>query len=808
MNDRESALSGWLAATATGAKEKLSPVLAVGGWRLATVSGFALGLALSPSTPVEAGPLRALVALVCVLVLAVHRRRLGVAGATLVLVAALLVGLTAGGARLAAIDGSAVKLGPGSGVSLDGWAETAPRISRGVARFLFDSEAGRVMVEAPAPVPDLSVGSGARVTGEVRPPPDWYRPNLDRQGVSMMLYADLVRALEARRGGVSGLVDRLRVRAEDALGRSMPVRETALARGFVLGQDQQIDPVTANDFRNSGLAHLLAVSGQNVVLLCLLGIGMMALLGVGYRTRLVVLAGLILLYVPLAGGGASIQRAGVMGLAGLAALAASRPASRVFVLALAAAVTLLINPRATADVGWQLSFLAVAGIALLARPFRERFAGLLVSAAGPSDRRGPTPRSVLLDGAAVTVAASLVTAPLMAFHFDRIPVATIAANLAALPAVAPAMWLGMTAAALGSLWSGLAIPVNLINSLLLAYIAQVAAWFGRPGWAVADFGIGSVAGLMAVYAALIALVAAALRLSRRLPVEAGERLQSSALRRRRAAAALALVASVAAALVVLPGDGRRGLQAPGGGEVRIDFLDIGQGDATLIRAPGSDPILVDGGPPGGDIGGALDSAGVKRLGAVIATHADLDHVGGLYDVFESLSVDSYLFDGTPRRLLSQARQAGTEPGRIAEGDRIASGALSIEVLWPPLREAGFVTPEDRNERSVVLLLDYRGYRILLTGDAEAESVPLDPGPLDVLRVAHHGSDDAGLPALLDRTGPELSVLSAGSGNPYGHPTPETLDALSEAGSGLLRTDRDGTVSVVLSRAGVSVESGR
>jgi competence protein ComEC len=644
------------------------------------------------------------------------------------------------------------------------------------------------------------------VTGEVRSPPDWYAPDLARKGVEMLLSARSVARSGEGRGGVTGLIDDLRVRAGSALGRSMPAREAALARGFVLGQDQQIDPVTVSDFQDSGLAHLLAVSGQNVVLLSLLCIGVMAIAGVGHWTRLFLLAALILLYVPLAGGGPSIQRAGVMGLAGLAALAASRPASRAFVLVLAVVVTLLINPRAAGDIGWQLSFVAVTGIAVLARPLGRRIAALLSAPGGGSQTRGTSLGAAMLDGVSVTIAASVTTAPLMAFHFDRVSVATVAANLAALPAVAPAMWLGMAAAGLGSVWSGLAVPPNLLNSILLAYIARVASWFGRPGWAVAELGIGSVQVLVGIYLALAVVLAAGLRLTRSLSAGPVAGSPDAGPGRIRVLAGAAFL--IAALLLLIPDDGRRDLDPPARGEVRIDFLDIGQGDATLIRVPGSRAILVDGGPPGGGVEDALSSAGVERLAAVIATHADLDHVGGLYGVFETHDVDRYLFDGTPAALLNQASRSGTELRRIAEGRRIRVGPLSIEVLWPPARTAGFAPPEDRNLRSLVLLLEFRKHRILVTGDAEAEAVPVDPGPLDVLRVAHHGSDDAGLPALLDRTAPRLAVLSVGGDNRYGHPTAGTLSALSQSGSAVLRTDLDGTVSLILSRDGISVESGR
>src|SRR3954468_2627449 len=166
------------------------------------------------------------------------------------------------------------------------------------------------------------------------------------------------------------------------------------------------------------------------MLLCALVFGASALLGIGLRVRFVLALGLIALYVPLAGGGPSIQRAGVMGAAGIAAALAGRPASRWYALLLAAGATLALNPRAVEDVGWQLSFAAVIAIMVLATPVRE---GLR--------RRGL--HSAAAEAVALTVAASIGTAPLIALHFDRTSVVSLPANLLAAPAVAPVMWLGM-----------------------------------------------------------------------------------------------------------------------------------------------------------------------------------------------------------------------------------------------------------------------------------------------------------------------------------------------------------------------------
>ena len=228
--------------------------------------------------------------------------------------------------------------------------------------------------------------------------------------------------------------DQIRARAERALDSGMPAREAALARGFVLGEDERIDAATVEDFRRSGLSHLLAVSGQNVALLALLAMPLLALLGMSLRARLLWIVAAIAVYVPLAGGGPSIVRAGVMGALTLLATFAGRRASRLYALAIAAIVTLAIDPRIGADVGWQLSFAAVLGILAIARPLRRAIASRL----GPGGLRG-----ALAEGTAVTVAATLATAPLIVFHFGELSTVSLVANLLALPAVAPAMWLGM-----------------------------------------------------------------------------------------------------------------------------------------------------------------------------------------------------------------------------------------------------------------------------------------------------------------------------------------------------------------------------
>lgn len=566
----------------------------------------------------------------------------------------------------------------------------------------------------------------------------------------------------------------IRARASSGLGQGMPSREAELTRGFVLGEDEGIDERTKEDFRRSGLSHLLAVSGENVTLLALLAMPLLGALGIPLRERLLWVLALIAVYVPIAGAGPSIQRAGVMGALGVLATLGGRRASRLYALALAAAVTLAIDPGVAADVGWQLSFAAVLGILLLATPLRRA----IVARLGPGRWR-----RALAEGVAVTVAATLATAPLIAFHFETLSTTTLVANVLAMPAVAPAMWLGMLSAALSQLPALPLAPLNGLNALLLAYIAQIASWCARPSWAELHVHLYT-AGLIGAYLGLGALLLCCMRL---------------ALVRR-------LVAAVAvlALLLLLPGGGSAAPRPVSG--LRVEVVDVGQGDAILLQPAGAPAVLVDGGPPGDGLEDKLEDAGVTNLGAAVITHDQSDHAAGIEELLGRFPVRRLIFARLDRRVVAAAAAVGVEPQRVAAGQELRSGQLRLQVLWPPpelLREAD--PSKDPNQLAIVLEARWGGFTMLLTADAEAESVPLDPGPIDVLKVAHHGSEDGGLAALLDRTHPKLAVISVGKDNPYGHPAPETISTFSRLGIPIFRTDRDGDVVIDVSKGSIRVD---
>lgn len=249
--------------------------------------------------------------------------------------------------------------------------------------------------------------------------------------------------------------------------------------------------------------------------------------------------------------------------------------------------------------------------------------------------------------------------------------------------------------------------------------------------------------------------------------------------------------------------------APKHGTPRVTFLDVGQGDATLLQSRG-ESLLVDAGPDNGPVVARLREAGVRRLGALLVTHAQADHLGGADRVIEEVGARLLLDgrDGVVERQgeemerAAQKRGLGTET--VSAGDALRVGELELTVLSPSGRP---VPGADPNLRSIVLRVEGPGLSALLGADAESEVLaPLAPAPVQLLKLSHHGSSDPGLPALLKELRPELAVIPVGARNSFGHPAPSTLGALGRARVRTLRTDRDGSIAVEASAEGLRVQA--
>lgn len=614
-----------------------------------------------------------------------------------------------------------------------------------------------------------------------------YARYLLREGVRRRLNASAVNVTGSHRGGAAGIIDGVRQRAEKTLEQGLTAEPGALLRGMVLGGDRGLPEATVEDFRAAGLSHILAVSGQNILLIVLLVRAIATACGVGYRGRILLPVLAIAIYVPLCGAQPSVIRAGVMGLAALAAVAASRPASRIYALALAAIVMLVWNPRATADVGAQLSFAAVLGIMAFTGPISRALVA-----------RTPKLPAWVAEAFAATVGATLATAPLMAWHFDRVSVVSLVANVLATPLIGVIVWLGSLAAAIGQISSSLGGALNAPNAFALGALLEIAEWSAAvPGAELAVGGL-SKRWLLASLSGVVALAAIAndwWTLPKRAVHRAAEELEATGV-----SPLLMLALGLALLFLMLPRAGHRHNAV----RPSVTMLDVGQGDAMLLRGAGGCNALIDAGPDAALLERQLYAFGVDRLDLLLITHSNEDHFAGLAALDGALVPKTILNGGgltnmaSHQSLIDQFAARGSVVERPPTGMTWRCGDLQLEVLAPS------ATPADgtANDSSAVVELNAGPIAIFAGGDAEGPPLlSAARRPVDVLKVSHHGSEDPALGSLLARLRPHVGLIGVGVGNTYGHPTPQTISALSANGARTYRTDRDGNVTVSVGQDG-------
>jgi len=635
----------------------------------------------------------------------------------------------------------------------------------------------------------LCPGERVRVRLRLRPPRSWSNPGsrdrvrpLDRRGVGAL--ASLVApGLGARlperdswRPGCS--IQALRRGMGEELSRAGP--GGGLLRALAIGDRSALSSEQRQAFARLGIGHLLAVSGLHLGLAA--GLAYALLRAVLVRipcvvergdARLWALAGALgcaLVYAVLAGWGIPVRRALVFLLALGLGLTLGRRRSGIHVFAAAAIAVLVFEPGALFDAGAQLSFAASAG--LLASLRGSASASRLTSAL-----------TSLLRTSATAVAA---TAPLLAWHLGSVTPLGLAANLVAVPWTAAALLPTALAAAAATL-----LPASPATELMLTGAERLA----RFTLAVAEGAAAALPGAAvgARPALWILAVAAALAIG------------VARSRRTRWRVLLA----VASLLLLRWGPIASVPPSP----PRLVSLDVGQGDATLIQGRRG-ALLVDAGraiPGGVDLGRrvvlpALRALRVDRLDLVVATHADIDHWGGLPSVLAGVPVgELWLPSGAGRwpafePLLQIAQERGVRVRECALGDEGARfGDLLVTPVWPP---AEGPVGASRNDRSLVLRVELEGVRTLLTGDlgVDAEHQLLTQGVdlrAEILKLGHHGSRSSSSPAFLEAVGAEVALLSAPCPGPTALPSGAIVERVRASELALWWTGRDGAIFAAL-----------
>ena len=677
-------------------------------------------------------------------------------------------------ARDPELEGSAAKLSLSAReIKINGdWQETS----------------GKVLIYTGA-FPSYSLGDWIKVTGELESPaavenPD-YRDYLAQHGFrSTMSYPQIG---FMQRGWLCSTRNRL----SESLSRALPEPQDSLAQALLLGIRSHLPDTLADSFRGSGTSHIVAISGMNVAMLAGVILGVAAwLFGRRRPIYLVITFAAVWIYALLTGMQPPVFRAAIMFSLFLTALWLGRPRSAMPALALAAAIMVGIDPSVLRDVSFQLSFVSIAGIALLLPPFEEiwqkRGAPRLETRASVLAFSRPIVQSLM-----VSLAAIIAVYPLIAYYFGYVSVVGLPATFFALLALPGAIILGLLTAVLGLFAPPLAWVVGWVAWLFLNYIIKVVEGFGDLSFASYHLGPVSAIAVWAYYGILVAVLSRKhlLMVVSKPASWVRERLgHLSRFTYRPPKKWVVIPLLVAAALVWLAV-----LATPKAGRLEVSFLDVGQGDAILIQTPSGQQILVDGGPDSDkvclELGEELPFWD-KSLDLVLLTHAEDDHILGLLEVLSRYKVKQVMEPGFENgnvayqewlRLVSEKNIRRTV-ARAGQQIELGDG-IRMEVLNP---QEKFVegSDQDVNNNSVVVRLIWKEVSFLLTGDIgnEAEEQILYQGAkLDatILKVAHHGSADSISQHFLAAVDPQVAVVCVGADNPFGHPSGEVMERLEK-----------------------------
>ncbi|MCL0046433.1 DNA internalization-related competence protein ComEC/Rec2, partial [Dehalococcoidales bacterium] len=661
--------------------------------------------------------------------------------------------------------------------------------------------------------PTYSYGDVLLVTGKLKTPPQLndfdYKGYLAHQGIySIMLYPKI--EIWERGKGFKPLewIYSLRTELSQTLAKLLPEPQASLAQGIILGIRDNIPQSIRDNFSHTGTAHLLAISGLHLSIIAgiLLNLGIW-LFGRRHYTYIWLALGIIWLYALLTGMNPPVVRGAIMASLFLIATLFGRQHSAFTALAFAAAIMVGINPQILWTASFQMSFLAMAGL-IFFTPVFQAIGRKAVKAKLGENGVVVSIANFITDSFSVTLAAIMGVWPLIAYYFGIVSFVGPLATFLALPALPAIIIIGALAGGLGLIALPIAQAIAWLAWLLLSYILLVVNGFATIPLSFTEVGSVDTTLIWVYYLALataIWLNSNRQRLTN-LMVKVTAQLKSGAskfsnlvsrLPKRWVIPPLLVTAILVwVAVATMPDD-----------NLRVNFLNVGQGDAILISR-GNQQVLVDGGRSPQAITLELGNKMPfwdRTIELVILTHPSADHVTGLVEVlhrykvkqvlYPNLDFKSDIYDEWLRLIkekeikytLAQARQ------------QIDLGEVIIKVLNPQIPQLTG-TESDIDNNGVVLRISMGEVSFLLTADimweAEWELIRQRTNLTStVLKVAHHGSDTSTSPEFLAVVNPQIAVISVGKDNPFGHPSDEVMARLEEklGSENIYRTDEHGTI---------------
>lgn len=575
--------------------------------------------------------------------------------------------------------------------------------------------------------------------------------------------------LELKKEGKIGFISKIKQHIENTFLMLLPGNYAGIINGMLNGQTKGVSEDILEDFKNSGVTHLLAVSGSNIAyIIMFLSLTSNKIFG-KYMSYYVIIVSIII-FIFVSGASASVARAGIMAILNIIAVLLSKKSNTLNNIFFSALILLCINPLTLYDVGFILSFVGTFGIVTISKVLTDYIKKYLKN-------------KFVSETIGITLSAQIMLTPIMIYYFNTFSLISLITNFLIVPISGFLTTLGFITVLISIFSIKIARIVAYAIYSLTYFMFCVTNFFGNISWANLIIPTPKIWMMLTYYVLLFIFI-------------------KYVNCRKKAFVVIGIIAILYVCIIKIPRN-----------YIKVNMIDIGQGDSTYIETKNRKVILIDGGGTEGsdyDVGEnillpyILDQ-GKMVVDLVIVSHPHEDHIEGIFTLLEKIKVKKVLIsenvDNTElgAKLIKLCKSKKTEVIRVAKGDDFVIDGIEFSIIFPSRKD----NEENLNNMSILMKMEYSGVKILFTGDLEKEKEEHIKGDLtaDILKVGHHGSTTSTSEKFLKKVMPQIALISVGEDNSYGHPNQKVLDRLKKYNVKVYRTDIDGEIKLKIKNNG-------
>lgn len=588
--------------------------------------------------------------------------------------------------------------------------------------------------------------------------------------------------------GKLNAISKIKKNIKENFEKLLPKDYAGVINGMINGDTKNISENILDDFRNSGISHLLSVSGSNIAyIITFVSIFLSKLLGKYISYYIIVI--IIIIFILVSGANASVVRAGIMAILNIIAILLSRKSDTKNNIYLSAIILLTINPLIIYDVGFILSFVGTLGIVLLSEKIKNNIEKIIKI-------------KFIAETISITLSAQIMLLPIMAYYFNTVSLISVISNFIIVPISEFLTILGFITIIISNLNISIGKIISYAIYTLIYLMLKIARVVSKFSWANILVATPKIWMIFFYYLAIYIFFS---NNSKEITIKISNYKRIRKIK--------TLILELMTLFIII---NKLILLIPKN-YISLNMIDVGQGDSFYIETQNRKTILIDGGGSENsdyDVGENilipyLLNKGKTKIDLIIISHPHEDHIEGIFTALEKLKVKQVVISENIDKseliikLKKLCNEKNIEIIKVAANDTFKIDGLNFDVIYPKKE----TNDKNINNMSIVLKLKFGEITSLFTGDLEekAEEEIKQNIKVDILKVGHHGSKTSTSEEFLEKTKPKIALISVGKNNSYGHPNKEVIERLEKINAKILRTDEKGEVKLKIKKNKIIIQ---